>query len=66
MEFKKGSIVVTKDGEYILKNLMTLYNPFNLQPVTMFIVDDNGVERSVSEDKVLGVKNNQIENIEEP
>jgi hypothetical protein len=66
MEFKKGSIVVTKDGEYILKNLMTVYNPFNLQPVTMFIVDDNGVERSVSEDKVLGVKNNQIENIEEP
>jgi hypothetical protein len=45
---------------------MTVYNPFNLQPVTMFIVDDNGVERSVSEDKVLGVKNNQIENIEEP
>lgn len=66
MEFKKGSIVVTKDGEYILKNLMTVYNPFNLQPVTMFIVDDNGVEKSVSEDKVLGVKNNQIENIEEP
>lgn len=66
MEFKKGSIIVTKDGEYILKNLMTVYNPFNLQPVTMFIVDDNGVERSVSEDKVLGVKNNQIENIEEP
>jgi hypothetical protein len=66
MEFKKGSIIVTKDGEYILKNLMTVYNPFNLQPVTMFIVDNNGVERSVSEDKVLGVKNNQIENIEEP
>lgn len=66
MEFKEGSIVVTKDGEYILKNLMTVYNPFNLQPVTMFIVDDNGVEKSVSEDKVLGVKNNQIENIEEP
>jgi hypothetical protein len=66
MESKKGSIIVTKDGEYILKNLMTVYNPFNLQPVTMFIVDNNGVERSVSEDKVLGVKNNQIENIEEP
>jgi len=66
MEFKKGSVVVTHDGEYILKNVMTLYNPFNLKPVSVFIVDNNGAERSITEDKVITVKNNHLENIEEP
>ena len=33
MEFKEGSIVVTKDGEYRLKGMMTLYNPFNLRKI---------------------------------
>jgi hypothetical protein len=66
MEFKEGSIVVTKDGEYILKGMMTLYNPFNLRPVTSFILDDNGEEKRVTEKDVISVKNNQIENIEEP
>ena len=66
MEFKKGSIVVTRDGEFILKVVNTLYNPFNLKPVSVFIVDDNGTERSVTEDKVIAVRNNHLENIEEP
>lgn len=66
MEFKKGSIVVTKDGEYVLKSMMTVYNPFNLQPVCMFIVDVDGVERAVNEKDVINVRNNHIENIEEP
>ena len=66
MEFKKGSIVVTRDGEFILKVVNTLYNPFNLKPVSVFIVDDNGTERSVTEDKVITVRNNHLENIEEP
>lgn len=66
MEFKKGSIVVTKDGEYILKDVKTLYNPFNLKLVSVFIVDDNGLERSVTEDKVITVRNNHLENVEEP
>ena len=66
MEFKEGSIVVTKDGEYILKGMMTLYNPFNLRPVTSFILDDNGEEKRATEKDVISVKNNQIENIEEP
>ena len=66
MEFKKGSIVVTRDGEFILKVVNTLYNPFNLKPVSVFIVDDNGIEKSVTEDKVITVRNNHLENIEEP
>ena len=66
MEFKKGSIVVTKDGEYVLKDVKTLYNPFNLKPITVFIVDDNGLERSVTEDNVITVRNNHLENVEEP
>lgn len=66
MEFKEGSIVVTKDGEYKLKGMMTMYNPFNLRPVTCFIVDDNGEEKRVTEKDVISVKNNQIENVEEP
>lgn len=66
MEFKEGSIVVTRDGEYVLKKVKTLYNPFNLKPVSVFIVDDNGTERSVTEDKVIAVRNNHLENIEEP
>lgn len=65
MEFKKGSVVVTHDGEYILKNVMTLYSPFNLKPVSVFIVDNNGAERSITEDKVITVKNNHLKNIEE-
>ena len=66
MEFKEGSIVVTKDGEYRLKRMMNLFNPFNLRPVTSFIVDDNGEEKRVFERDIISVKNNQIENIEEP
>jgi hypothetical protein len=66
MEFKKGSIVVTRDGEFVLKEVNTLYNPFNLKPVSVFIVDDNGTEKSVTEDKVITVRNNHLENIEEP
>lgn len=66
MEFKKGSIVVTNDGEYVLKDVKTLYNPFNLKPISVFIVDDNGLERSVTEDKVITVRNNHLENVEEP
>ena len=66
MEFKKGSIVVTKDGEYVIKKMMTLYNAVSLKPVTIFIVDDNGNERSVEENQVIFVKNNHVENIEEP
>ena len=66
MEFKKGSIVITKDGEYTLKRMMTLYNPFNLQSRTSFVVDDNGEEKFVSEKDVISVKNNHLENVEEP
>lgn len=66
MEFKKGSIVVTKDGEYVIKKMMTLYNAVSLKLVTIFIVDDNGNERSVEENQVISVKNNHVENIEEP
>ena len=65
MGFKEGSIVVTKNGEYTLKRMMTLYNPFNLQPRTSFVVDDNGEEKFVSEKDIISVKNNQLEN-EEP
>ena len=65
MEFKKGSIVVSKDGEYTLNRMMTFYNPFNLQPRTSFVVDDNGEEKFVSEKDVISVKNNHLEN-EEP
>jgi len=66
MEFKKGSIVVTKYGEYVLKDVKTFYNPFNLKPINVFIVDDNGLERSVTENKVITVRNNHLENVEEP
>ncbi len=65
MEFKEGSIIVTKDGEYPLKKMMTMYNPFTLTPVTLFIVDKNGKERSVIEKDVISVKNND-ENMLEP
>lgn len=66
MEFKKGTIVVTKDGKYILKNMMTLYNPFSLNPLTVFVVDDKGEEKRISDKDVIRVKNNETENIEEP
>lgn len=66
MEFKKGNIIVTNDGEYVLKNVMTLCNPFNLKPVTVFIVDNNGLERSITEDNIITVKTNHLEEIEEP
>lgn len=64
MEFKEGSIIVTKDGEYPLKKMMTMYNPFTLTPVTLFIIDNNGKERSVTEKDVISVKNNDKNMIE--
>ena len=66
MEIKKDSIIVTKDGEYYLTNMMTLYNPFNLQPKACFVVDDNGKDKFVREKDIISVKNNHLENIEEP
>jgi hypothetical protein len=65
MEFKEGSIIVTKDGKYPLKKMMTLYNAITLTPVTLFIVDDNGKERSITEKDVISVKNND-KNMLEP
>jgi hypothetical protein len=65
MEFKEGNIIVTKDGEYPLKKMMTMYNPFTLTPVTIFIIDNNGKERSVTEKDVISVKNND-KNMLEP
>jgi len=65
MEFKEGTIIVTKDGEYPLKKMMTMYNPFTLTPVTIFIIDNNGKERSVTEKDVISVKNND-KNMLEP
>jgi len=65
MEFKEGNIIVTKDGEYPLKKMMTMYNPFTLTPVTIFIIDNNGKEISVTEKDVISVKNND-KNMVEP
>ena len=65
MEFKEGNIIVTKDGEYPLKKMMTMYNPFTLTPVTIFIVDNNGEERSITEKDVISMKNND-KNMLEP
>lgn len=65
MEFKEGNIIVTKDGEYPLKKMMTMYNPFTLTPVTIFIVDNDGKERSITEKDVISVKNND-KNMLEP
>ena len=66
MEIKEGSIIITKNGEYVLKRMMSLYNPFNLQEKTSFVVDDNGEEKFVREEDIITVKNNHIKNIEEP
>lgn len=66
MEFKKGSIVVTKDGEYVLKEVHKMINPFSLKTVLIFMVDIDGKERAIEEKNVIKVKNNHLENIEEP
>ena len=66
MEIKEGSIIITKNGEYVLKRMMSLYNPFNLQEKTSFVVDDNGEEKFVREEDIITVKNNHIEYLEEP
>jgi hypothetical protein len=66
MEFKEGSILITKEGEFPLKKMVTLYNPFSLTPSTVFIVDDNGEEKRILDKDVISIKNNHLENIEEP
>jgi len=66
MEIKKHSIIVTKDGEYYLTNMMTLFNPFNLNPTTIYVIDVNGEEKRVFDKDIISVKNNHLENIEEP
>ena len=66
MEIKEGSIIITKNGKYVLKRMMSLYNPFNLQEKTSFVVDDNGDEKFIREEDIITVKNNHIKNIEEP
>lgn len=66
MEIKKGSIITTKDGDYVVKDMMKLVNPFTFKLANMYLVDVDGVERAVNGDEIITVKNNHIENIEEP
>lgn len=66
MEFKKGSVIVTKDGEYSLIELKDMINPFTLEHTNLFLANVNGKERAISEKDVILVKNSQIENLEEP
>ena len=33
MEIKNGSIIKTKDGEYVVKEIMKMVNPFTLKPI---------------------------------
>ena len=66
MEIKKGSIIITKDGEYVVRDMMQVVNPFTFKPVNMYLVDVDGKERAVNEEKIIKVKNNHMDNIEEP
>ena len=66
MEFKEGCILITKEGEFTLKKMVTIYNPFSLTPSTLFIVDDNGEEKRILDKDIISIKNNHLENIEEP
>lgn len=66
MEIKKGSIITTKNGDYVVKDMMQVFNPFTFEPVNMFLVDDKVGELAINEKDIIKVKNNHIENIEEP
>ena len=66
MEIKKGSVIITKDGEYVVRDMMQVVNPFTFKPVNMYLVDVDGKERAVNEEKIIKVKNNHMDNIEEP
>ena len=66
MEIKKGSIITTKDGDYVVKDMMKLVNPFTFKPANMYLVDVDWVERAVNGDEIITVKNNHIENMVEP
>lgn len=66
MEIKKGSIITTKNGDYVVKDMMQVSNPFTFELVNMFLVDDKVGELAINEKDIIKVKNNHIENIEEP
>jgi hypothetical protein len=66
MEIKNGSIIKTKDGEYVVKEIMKMVNPFTLKPIIMCLVNVGGLQRTISENDIISVRNNHIKNIEEP
>lgn len=63
MEFKKGSIVKTKKGEYVLKQVKKTYNANTLQPIMYFVADDNGKELIINEKDVISIGEQSEENI---
>lgn len=56
MEIKSGSIIKTKNGDFVFKKTIITYNPLSLKALTMFIVDDNGKEKIISEKDVKSIE----------
>jgi len=57
MEIKKGSIITTEKGDYVVKDIMRVYDPYTFEPVDMYIVDaEDGGERAINGKNIIAVK----------
>ena len=65
MEIKIGSIITTEKGDYVVKDMMRVYDPYTFEPVDMYIVNAEDGERAINGKNIIAVNNNHIENIEE-
>ena len=65
MNIKKNTVVSTKEGEFQIKKMKIAYSPITLNQVIVFVVDDNGKERTISEKDVIELKESFQEEKEE-
>jgi len=60
MKFKENSVVVTRNGSFLLKKIRKTINTSTLQPILIFVVDDKGKEKNISEKDVIKVEDPKI------
>lgn len=66
MEIKKNSIIVTKEGEYVLKDWETFTNPFTFEKRTVYMVNNGDKDKIINESEIVSVKNAHQDMEEEP
>lgn len=57
-KIKVSDIIETKQGEFTVTDAYDVYEPSTLERVRCILVDFNGKDRKISNEDILGIKDN--------